>query len=55
MNTAQTAAITVYDAPKYHAIYVTSMPEYQGGATDKQFFYNAILYRYQINMPFLRK
>jgi hypothetical protein len=31
------------------------MPEYQGGATDKQFFYNAILYRYQINMPFLRK
>lgn len=39
------AAIMVYLAPHYHAIYITNMPEYQGGVEDERFFYNAITYR----------
>ncbi len=49
------AAIIVYDAPAYRAIFVTTMPEYLGGVQDKQFFYNAILYRYQVQMPVILK
>jgi hypothetical protein len=55
INADQTATILAYDAPTYRAIFITSMPEYHGGTADKQFFYNAILYRYEVFLPVLRK
>ena len=46
------AAITVYDGPEYHGIYVTNMPEYQGGTEDERFLYNAITF--SVTRPYLR-
>lgn len=40
----QRAAITLYDAAGYRAVYIASMPEYDGGAGDAQFLYNAVTY-----------
>jgi hypothetical protein len=37
--------VAFYPAGKYVAFYVSSMPEYEGGETDKQFLYNAISYQ----------
>lgn len=37
--------VSFYPAGKYAAFYVSSMPEYGGGETDKQFLYNAISYQ----------
>lgn len=37
-------AIFVYDGLRYHAIYVTHMPEFSGNIEDERFFYNAITY-----------
>jgi hypothetical protein len=37
-------AITVRKASTYYSIYISNMPEYVGGTTDKQFFYNAIIF-----------
>ena len=37
-------AITLFEARRYEAIYITNMPEYLGGAADLQFFYNAIIF-----------
>lgn len=38
------AAIILYNAPSYNAIYITNMPEFGGGSRDYQFLYNAITY-----------
>jgi hypothetical protein len=43
-NAAGDAAILLYNGPGYHAIYITTMPEYRGGTDDEQFLYNAITY-----------
>ncbi|TET67099.1 MAG: T9SS type A sorting domain-containing protein [Candidatus Zixiibacteriota bacterium] len=37
--------VAFYPAGKYVAFYISSMPEYEGGETDKQFLYNAISYQ----------
>ncbi|MFQ5869183.1 MAG: T9SS type A sorting domain-containing protein [Candidatus Zixiibacteriota bacterium] len=37
--------VTFYPAGSYAAFYISSMPEYEGGETDKQFLYNAISYQ----------
>jgi len=37
-------AISLYEPGPYDAIYITNMPEYQGGTADLQFFYNAITF-----------
>lgn len=55
INSTQKAAILVYSAPTYHAIYISTMPEYNSGAIDKQFLYNAILYRYGVVLPIIVK
>ncbi len=39
------SVITVYDTSNYSAIYIANMPEYAGGEEDKQFLYNAIVYK----------
>ena len=41
------AVITIYDASTYSAIYISNMPEYGGGSEDRQFLYNAIVYKSQ--------
>lgn len=38
------AAIFLYNATHYSAIYITNMPEYGGGTADQQLFYNSIIY-----------
>ena len=43
-TTDNEGAIFVYDGLRYHAIYVTHMPEFSGGIEDERFFYNAITY-----------
>ena len=43
-TTDNAAAITVYDQGQYHAIFISTMPEYQGNAADERFLYNAITY-----------
>jgi hypothetical protein len=43
-GSGQDAAITLYPSKHYVAIYISSMPEYEGGPTDEQFFYNAITF-----------
>jgi hypothetical protein len=55
INVPGDAAIIVYDAPKYRSIFITTMPEFYGGVQDEQFFYNAILYRYHVQMPVILK
>jgi hypothetical protein len=45
MTDDSAAAILVYERTSYTAVYVTSMPEFNGGTQDHQFFYNAITYR----------
>jgi len=37
--------VAFYPAGSYAAFYISSMPEYEGGETDKQFLYNAISYQ----------
>ena len=49
------AAILVYDAPTYRAIFITTMPEYTGDVQDERFFYNAIVYQYQARLPLVIK
>ena len=44
-GTDNKAVITIYDTPNYSAVYITSMPEFNGGTEDKQFLYNAIVYK----------
>lgn len=44
MTDDSAAAILVYERTSYTAVYVTSMPEFEGGTQDHQFFYNAITY-----------
>lgn len=44
MNADHTAAITVYRAAGYDAVYISNMPEYHGHVQDRQFMYNAIIY-----------
>jgi hypothetical protein len=44
INPNKDAAITLYRAGAYDAIFIANMPEYDGGTDDKQFFYNAIIY-----------
>jgi len=39
------AIVTFYPAGSYAAFFISSMPEYEGGETDKQFLYNAISYQ----------
>jgi hypothetical protein len=51
---ANDAAIFIYDQPAYDAIYITSMPEYEGGVQDEQFLYNAItypVYKHSVYLP----
>jgi len=36
------AVVLVYNAPTYGAIYITSMPEYEGNTEDERFLYNAL-------------
>jgi hypothetical protein len=55
INTTGEAAILVYDAPTYRSVFITTMPEYLGGGQDEQFFYNAILYRFHVQMPVVFK
>ncbi|HSQ18658.1 MAG TPA: hypothetical protein VLM83_13230 [Anaerolineales bacterium] len=55
ISTYGDAGILVYDAPTYRAIFITTMPEYFGGVQDEQFFYNAILYRFQVRLPVILK
>ncbi len=43
-NSDATAAITVFERLDYHAVYISSMPEYRGGTDDLQFAYNAITF-----------
>lgn len=38
------AAITAYDGPEYHGIYITNMPEFGAGTEDERFLYNAITF-----------
>lgn len=38
------AVISLFRTPTYDGIYISSMPEYNGTAADKQFFYNAIIW-----------
>jgi len=48
------AAVMVYPRPTYHAIYITTMPEYYGDTTDERFLYNAITYprfSYSVFLP----
>jgi hypothetical protein len=47
LNSARTAAITLYNAANYDAIYIANMPEYGGGPQDMQFLYNAVIYPQQ--------
>ena len=37
------AVVTYYNPGPYRAVYISNMPEFGGGAQDKQFIYNAIV------------
>lgn len=49
------AVITVYDTPTYSAIFIANMPEYQSGAIDERFIYNAITYqaKWKVILPII--
>jgi hypothetical protein len=44
MNQLRDATILVYRTQNYVASYISSMPEYQGGTKDLQYYYNAITF-----------
>ena len=39
----QVAVVTYYNPGPYIAVYISNMPEYNGGVNDERFFYNAIV------------
>ena len=44
INGDKSAAITIYKSATHNAIYIATMPEFNGGPQDQQLFYNAIIY-----------